>query len=128
MCFVTNPLQEKTRALPRNSQDPRAGKGGREEPHRPIRQGAGQVVISPQMFPRLLPSKRKLNITLPLTYAHTKGKKEMFFEAKRNSGSIFEDKSLFMAAKVLVFTPYLWQLYKTWRDLSRGEMHSLVIT
>ena len=28
MCFATHPLQESTRALPRNSWDPRAGKGG----------------------------------------------------------------------------------------------------
>ena len=74
MCFVTIPLQEKTRILPRDSRDPRAGKGGGEEHPTPFRQGAGQAVISSQMFPCLPPSRRKRKITLPPTYVHTKGK------------------------------------------------------
>ena len=79
MCFVTIPLQEEIRILPRDSWDPRAGEGGGEEHPTPFRQGAGQTVISSQMFPCLPPSRRKWKITLPPTYVHTKGKTRGFF-------------------------------------------------
>lgn len=46
---------------------------------------------------------------------------------KKNTGSIFEGKSLFIAAKVLIFFSASGNFVRI-GDFSREEIHSLVIT
>lgn len=94
---------------------PELAKGG-AGPHRSIRQGARQLVISLQMFSRLLPSKRKLKITFLLhTNTHTKEFLLRREREKKKPGNIFEGKGCLLLPKCCFFPPCLWQLCKSWR-------------